>query len=47
MFKDGLLNEGHKIFKKAISTLKPELEQESLKEFPAVLEDLNNRLPSQ
>jgi hypothetical protein len=37
----------HKIFKKAISTLKPELEQESLKEFPAVLEDLNSRLPSQ
>jgi len=36
----------HKIFKKAISKLSSESEQKNLKEFPAVLEDLNNRLPS-
>ena len=37
----------HKIFKKAISKLSSKSEQKNLKEFPAVLEDLNNRLPSQ
>lgn len=36
----------HKIFKKAISKLSSESEQENLKEFPTVLEDLNDRLPS-
>jgi len=36
----------HKIFKKAISKLSSESKQENLKEFPTVLEDLNNRLPS-
>ncbi len=35
----------HKIFKKAISTLKPEIEQDSLKEFPPPLDSLNKRLP--
>lgn len=36
----------HKIFKKAISKLSSESEQKNLKEFPTILEDLNNRLPS-
>ncbi len=35
----------HKIFKKAISRLSSESEQENLKEFPPPLEDLNKRLP--
>jgi hypothetical protein len=35
----------HKIFKKAISTLKLELESGSLKEFPPSLDSLNKRLP--
>jgi hypothetical protein len=35
----------HKIFKKAISTLSSESEQDSLKEFPPPLDSLNKRLP--
>lgn len=37
----------HKMFKKAISKLSSKSVQKNLKEFPTVLEDLNNRLPSQ
>lgn len=36
----------HKIFKNAISKLSSESKQKNLKEFPTILEDLNNRLPS-
>jgi hypothetical protein len=35
----------HKIFKKAISELNSEAEQENLKEFPPLLEDLKRRMP--